>query len=86
MTHDFRSSQVTSQVRSITENGHVIFADNSRTERLEQKFGRHRVPFVGTNINMYLLAPKGQGQKLTSGHVTSRSNWVKMGKHAHRRI
>ena len=52
----------------------------------EEKFTRHRVPLVETHRNEYLLTPNGQGQNLTSGHVTPRSSWVKIGKVAYHSI
>ena len=43
-------------------------------ERDQQFIKRHRVPLVKAHQNMYVLTPKGQGQYLTSGHVTSKVN------------
>ena len=49
---------------------------------MERKFERNRVPLVETHRKMYVLTRKGQGQYLTSGHVTSRSGGVKTDKKA----
>ena len=51
--------------------------------KLEQNGERHRVPLVKTLQNMYVLPPKGQGQMLTSGHVTLRSTLAKVGQNAY---
>ena len=51
--------------------------------KIEQNGKHHRVPLVETIQKIYGLTPKGQGQDLTSGHVTSK---VKLGQNRSNRI
>ena len=60
-----------------------FFAVTFERKELEQKFKHRRVSPVEANRNMYDFTSNGVFQNLTSGHVTSRSSKVKIGKNAY---
>ena len=50
--------------------GDVFSPKALEQSKLDQNGECHSVPLVKMLQNMYSLPPKGQGQMLTSGHVT----------------